>query len=105
MTSRHKQRVIILETRNPRTKEEKGLFGRTYVPINGDIFQVYLNAKQGPVSMLDTLIHELLHVVCGIATFKPALKNATEEARVRKAATAVIKILTNDTREGVRDKN
>jgi Zn-dependent peptidase ImmA (M78 family) len=90
------KRVIVLETRNPRTKEEKKLFGRTNVKKCTDITDIFLNQKQTDEQMVDTLIHELLHFVCSITTFKPKISLKVEEARVRAATTAAIKVLLND---------
>jgi hypothetical protein len=38
----------------------------------------------------------LLHFVCSITTFKPKISLKVEEARVRAATTAAIKVLLND---------
>ena len=78
-------RVIVLETRPPK-RGERNIFGRTYIPNKNDVFRVFLNAKQSPKDMFDTLIHELLHFVCAVSIFRPRMNHVREEARVRMAA-------------------
>jgi hypothetical protein len=58
------------------------------------LFSIYLDSQQSEKEMFDTVVHELLHVVCAMATFKPRLSGALEESRVRQAAKSVVNILT-----------
>ena len=91
-------RVIILETRKPANREERKLFGRTYYDKDTKVFSVFLDKTQSEKEMLNTIIHELLHVVCAIATVKPRLSPGKEEARIRMAADEVISVLTGSKR-------
>lgn len=85
----------MLDTRRPSKREEYKLFGQTRVQKSTDITDIFLNKLQSQEQMFDTIIHELLHFVCAISTFRPRLRRKTEEARVRVATEAAKKALLN----------
>jgi Zn-dependent peptidase ImmA (M78 family) len=85
----------VLDTRRPTSKAEKRLFGQTKITRSTDVTDIFLNVRQSREQMFDTIIHELMHFVCGITRFTPALRHKTEEARVRLATEAAKNALLN----------
>ena len=53
-------RIIILEVRKPRTKEERGVFGMT-VTEDGYKTNIFINENQTGEEMVDTFFHEVAH--------------------------------------------
>ena len=70
---------IVIEWRNPRTKEEKELWGETFV--YHDIATVFINLKKNRKSKeaVDTFFHEIAHVFFGFHTKNKKMSDAKEE--------------------------
>lgn len=77
MTRKH----IVIENRNPRTAEERTLYGMTVIKeYTADIF---INARKNRsgAELVDTLFHEFCHVAVGL--YKTKLTPQREEKLAR----------------------
>lgn len=72
------RKVIVIEMRKPKTKEEKEFYGLTET-LN-EITTIFINADKhrgGGVELVDTLFHELCHAAVGL--YKTKLTAKREE--------------------------
>ena len=60
------RKVIIIEHRNPRNKEEKELYG--LAQTEGVVSHIFINAQKNRAGqeLVDTLFHELCHAALGL---------------------------------------
>ncbi len=72
-------KLIVLELRNPRTKDEAGAFGQTCVSGRNALIFVNARKNRNREELMDTLLHELFHAAVGL--FRFSTKGEEKKAR------------------------
>lgn len=81
-----KSLVIVVEFRNPRTKEEAAVFGITETQNGSHVSRIFINARKAPNTHLDTFFHEIAH---SFMHFKGEKNQRKEERAARLTGEAV----------------
>lgn len=75
------RKLIVIETRHPRTAEERAIYGQTVV--EGQTVDIFVNSRknQSGAELVDTLFHELCYAAVGL--YKTKLTPQREEKLAR----------------------
>ncbi len=86
-------KVILITTRWPRTKDERKCFGVTNT--NGQVSKIFVNKPRNkrPSDLLDTVFHELTHAIVG--QYHTRLSRTREEKLCQAVGRLVVEAFKN----------